>query len=133
MLHRTTRPLGLNPIMYNIWDSRSFAPPQPTGAMQLGKYNMVLLTYKKIPKEAYFHNHLGYNVVCYQAVVNTARGVQVGVGMVVRERSYRWSVELTRFHRGNMVICEIVSGGQQTPIIGAYLPLSTLEHLPDMK
>ena len=31
-----------------------------------------------------------------------------------------------------MVICEIFPGLTQTPLIGAYLPLSTLEHLPDL-
>ena len=31
-----------------------------------------------------------------------------------------------------MIICEIFPGLTQTPLIGAYLPLSTLEHLPDL-
>ena len=32
-----------------------------------------------------------------------------------------------------MVICEVVNGGTQNPIIGTYLPPSTLEHLPDLE
>ena len=32
-----------------------------------------------------------------------------------------------------MESCEIVSGIQQTPLIGAYLPPDILEHPPDLK
>ena len=32
-----------------------------------------------------------------------------------------------------MVSCEVVSSSKQTPIVGAYLPPSTLEHLPDLE
>ena len=32
-----------------------------------------------------------------------------------------------------MVSCEIVSGIQRTPLIGSYLPPTTLDQLPDLK
>ena len=32
-----------------------------------------------------------------------------------------------------MVICEVVAGDQKTTFIGAYLPPSTLDHLPDLE
>ena len=32
-----------------------------------------------------------------------------------------------------MVSCEVIAGGNWTPIIGAYLPPSNLEHLPDLE
>ena len=38
-----------------------------------------------------------------------------------------------RFHGTNVVSCELVSGDQQMRIIGAYLPLSTLDHLLDLE
>ena len=31
------------------------------------------------------------------------------------------------------MICEVISGNQLTPIIGEYLPPSTLDHLPDLE
>ena len=38
-----------------------------------------------------------------------------------------------RFHRPNVVICEVVASGKQTPLIIAYFPPSTLDHLPDLE
>ena len=32
-----------------------------------------------------------------------------------------------------MVSCEVVSGDKQMPLIGAYIPLSSLDHLPDLE
>ena len=31
-----------------------------------------------------------------------------------------------------MVRCDIITGLTRTPLVGAYLPLLTLEHLPDL-
>ena len=39
-------------------------------------------------------------------------------------------VESPRFHRPNLVSCEIVAGDQLIPLIKAYLPPSTLDLLP---
>ena len=44
-----------------------------------------------------------------------------------------WDTESAQFHGTNMVICEIDSGIQRTPLIGDYLPLTTLDHLPDLE
>ena len=38
-----------------------------------------------------------------------------------------------RYHGPNVVSCNIVTGLTRTPLVGAYLPLSTLEHLPDLE
>ena len=35
-----------------------------------------------------------------------------------------------RFHIPNVVICKIVSSTQKTPLLKAYLPPSTIDHLP---
>ena len=50
-----------------------------------------------------------------------------------RENLEGWIVESMRFHGTNMVSCKLISGNQQTPIIGEYLPLPTLYHLPDLE
>ena len=40
---------------------------------------------------------------------------------------------MTRLHRPNVVVCEIVTGGIQMLVIGAYLPPSMLDRLPDLE
>ena len=40
--------------------------------------------------------------------------------------------ESTRFHRPTVLSCEVIIGNQETPLIWVYLPLSTLDHLPDL-
>ena len=67
-------------------------PPQAIRAVQIGNYNLVLLKEKKIPFEAYFYNHLGYDAVFSQAVGITARGARWGVDLVIRKRPESWSV-----------------------------------------
>ena len=49
------------------------------------------------------------------------------------ERTEGWIVDSTRFHGPNMVRCEIVSVNRLMPIIGAYLPPSTLDNLPNLE
>ena len=53
------------------------------------------------------------------------------VGLVMRERPEVWDIDSTRFHRPNMVSCEIVTGMQWTPLIRAYLLPANMDHLPD--
>ena len=93
----------------------------------------MLLTKTKIQSEVYSHNRLGYNVTCSAARSSSAGGAQGGVGVVARERPARWGIESTRYHGPNVVSCENVTGLTQTPLIGAYLPPLTLEHLPDLE
>ena len=38
-----------------------------------------------------------------------------------------------QFHVPNVVSCKIVSRKQRTPLIGAYLPPTTLDHLPNLE
>ena len=38
-----------------------------------------------------------------------------------------------RYHRQNVVCCEIVNGLTRTPLVGAYISPSMLEHLPDLE
>ena len=37
------------------------------------------------------------------------------------------------FHGPNLVSCKIISGGQHTLLIGAYLPLSNIDHLLNLE
>ena len=52
---------------------------------------------------------------------------------MTRERPVVWDIESTRYHGTNLVSFKIVTGLTWTPLVGAYLTLSTLEHLYDIK
>ena len=93
----------------------------------------MILTETKIQTKAYNHNQLGYNVTCLVARISSAGGAQGSVGLVTREQPDEWGIESTRFHGPNVVSCKIVTGRTKTPVVGAYLPPSTLEHLPDVE
>ena len=68
-------------------------------------------------------------------IMEAAGGAQGewGVVLVVWDRPQVWSVESMRFHVPNVVIWEVVTDGKQTLNIGAYLPNSILENLPDLE
>ena len=68
-----------------------------------------------------------------EARPSSARGAQGGVGLVTRERPIGWGIESTRYQRPNIVSCKIATGITQNPLVGAYLPLSMLEHLTDLE
>ena len=53
--------------------------------------------------------------------------------MVTGERPDSWRIESTRFHGPNLVSCKIVTWPTRTPLVGAYLPLSMMEHLLDIE
>ena len=90
----------------------------------------MILTDTKVTNQAYHHNRLEYDMVCLPEITTDSGGAQGRVVLVVRDRPKGWSVKLMRFHRPNMVICEIISGGKRTPLIATYLPPYTLKHLP---
>ena len=94
---------------------------------------MTLLTKTKIQPEAYSHKRLGYNMTCSTERPSSAMGNHSGVGLVTRDRPVWWGIESTHYHRPNMFSYKIVTGLTQTPLGGAYLPPSTLEHLPELE
>ena len=93
----------------------------------------MIMTKNKIASETYFHNRLGYDMVCSPAFTTDNCGAQGGVGLFVRERPQVCIVELESFHGSNLVICNVVLGCKQTPLIGAYLFPSTLDHLTNLE
>ena len=71
---RLSHPLGLNLGTHNIREDCGFGLPQAIRAMPIGNYELMVLTEKKIPYEAYCYNNLGYDAVCSQAVGTTDGG-----------------------------------------------------------
>ena len=93
----------------------------------------MIMTETKINNQAYCCNRLGYNVVC-SLILMTGAGVAQGiVGLVVWYQPQVCRVELTLFHGPNVGVCKYITNEKRTPIIGAYLSPSTLEHLPDLE
>ena len=78
---RPPRPPCFNLGTYNIRYIRGFVLPQAIQVVQLGNYDLMLLTDTNILNKTYYHNHLGYNVVCSQAVVTATGGEKWGVGL----------------------------------------------------
>ena len=101
--------------------------------VERGGFDVMLLTETKISTMAYFQNRLGYEVTCLTAQPSRAGGAQNGVIIVRKERSVRWGIESTHYHGPDMVSCDIVTGLTRTPVVSAYLPPSTLEHLTDLE
>ena len=96
-------------------------------------FDVMLQTDRKIQLEAYSHNCLGYDVTCSASRLSVSGRSQDGVGLVTRERPVGWGIESMRYHILNVVSCKIVTGLTCTPLVGAYLYLSTLKHLPDLE
>ena len=92
----------------------------------------MILTETNITYAVYCKNRLGHGIVCLRAVLTTSGSTNKGVGLVMRERPKVWDIDATKLHEPNVVNCEIVYGFQQTPLIGAYISLSTLYHLSNL-
>ena len=93
----------------------------------------MVLTNTNISTKAYCQNRIGYEVTCSTERPTRARGYQGSVRVVTRERPIGWGIESTRYHGPNMIRCKLVIGLTRTPLFGIYLPLSTLEQLPDLE
>ena len=94
---------------------------------------MMILIKTKIYMTAYCQNSLGYEVTRLTSRPTSTGRDQGGVGLTTRERPNRWGIYSTRYHETNVVICELVTGLIRTPLVDAYLPLSTLNHMPDLE
>ena len=126
------RPQGLSLGTYNIRDGWIFGLARAIWEVHLGRFGVMWLTETNITIKLYFHNHLVYDVVCYPEFTTPTGGTQRGAGLFFLERPQGWSVVPTRFHGPNMVSCEVISSSKRTPLVGAYLPPYTLEHLPNL-
>ena len=106
---------------------------QAIRAVERGFFDVIMMTETKIKSEAYSHNRLGYDVTCSMAHPSSAGGDQSGLRMVMRERLIDQGIESMLYHGPNVVSCEIFTGLTRTPLVGAYLPPSTLEQIPEIE
>ena len=90
----------------------------------------MLLTETNILDAVYCHNHLGYDVICSEETVTVSRGDQRGFVLVSRKQPLGVDCQVNELLGLNTVSYEVVDGNYRTPLIGAYLPPSTLDNLP---
>ena len=64
-------------------------------------------------------------MMCLPETTTTAGSAQGGVVLVFRYRTQGWSVKSTRFHKMNVVSCEVVSGRKWTLLVDAPPPTIT--------
>ena len=124
---------GLAIRTLNIRYRWGFGLEQAIQTVERGFFDIMLLTKTKIQSETYSHNRLVYDVNCLTVRLSSSRGSQGGVELVMRERPVGWGIESMHYHGTNVVSCKIVTGLTRTLIVGAYLPPSTLEQLPELE
>ena len=71
---------------------------------------------------------MGYDVVCTRSEPRAG-----GVALVSKDQPEGWHFESTKTCGPNALSTVLVSGSSRTHIIGAYLPPSTLRHLPELE
>ena len=106
---------------------------QAIQAVECRVFYMMLLTNTKIYMTVYFQNWLRYKVTFLTVQLSSDGGFQGGVKIVMSERPVGWEIESTYYHRSKVVSCLIVTELKRTPLVGAYLPQLTLDHLPDLE
>ena len=122
---RAPRDYPLGPSKYAT--ARKSVFTQAIRAVQISGFDLIILKNNKITDHASCNRRLKYDVVCPSMITREVGRAQGGVCLTV------WSVELMRFYGTKVVICEVIINRQRTPIIGAHLPPSTLEHLTDLE
>ena len=88
-------------------DDQGFGIAQAIRVVERGGNDVMMLAETKIQLEAYLHNRLSYNVTCLAAQMSSSGGAQGSVGMVTRDRPVWWGFDSMRYHRPNVVSCEI--------------------------
>ena len=129
----TSCPPGISISTLNIRDGWGFGLVQDIRVMERGGFGVMILTKTKISTTVYCWNRLGFEVTCLTTQPTRNGGDQGSIGIVTRERSIGWGIDSTRYHEPNVVRWELVTELIRTPLFYAYLPPSTLEHLPDLE
>ena len=122
----------LNLGTYNIQYGWVFGLPKELQAVQMGNYDIMLLMETKMKEAVYWKTASGMTSCTWECPPLWLEGTGGGRNGY-KERPEVWYIESTCFHRPNMVSCEIISEFHRIPLIRAFLPLSTLDHLPYIK
>ena len=77
---RPPLPQGLSIGTFNIRNGQGFGITQAIWEIQIGGFNLIILMETNITDQAYFHNRLGYEMVCSPKIMADAGGDQGGGG-----------------------------------------------------
>ena len=132
------RPEGIEVFTCNIRDGRG-GPDSEAGL--IGAISMVskvghdlgIITETKIGDDIHTKSRLGYSLSCSKAELGPNGGPQGGIGLLEKENQDGWHTESLLFHGPNVLSCVLASGTKRVPLIGGYLPPSTLMHLPHLE
>lgn len=129
--HKPTPPPSIEIATLNIRDGRGIDGEAgliaAVRALQKANIDLAILTETKISNEIYTKQCLGYDIAC-----STADGNSGGVALISKTNPRGWHLESTQFHGPNVLSTIYVTGKKRIPIIGAYLPPTTLDHLTDL-
>ena len=108
-------------------------------SFQLMGLDVVLMTETRIPlipelgRGIHPNRIEPYKIHCTYSTHKNQGGLALAVRDDGSERTKHWSVESLVRHGPNVLSCLLITGTQRTPLIGAYLPPSSLDDLPDLE
>ena len=126
--NRLPFPPGLSIGKYHIHNGWGYGIMQAIRATWIGSFDLMILTETKITDQAHFRNMMGYDVILSKVITTADGNTQGGVGIIIREKPQVWNIDYTHFHGPNTVSCDVITR-KRTPLIRAYTPLYTLDHL----
>ena len=129
---RPPQPPGLNLRTYNIRYSFILGLLQAIQAVNMGNYDVMLLAEWKISEVVYCKTTSVKKLFAQEKPPPQPEEHRGVVGLVTKEILEVWGIYSTRFHIPNVMNCEIVPGLHWTPLIISYLPLTTLDQLPNL-
>ena len=126
------KPPFVDGCTYNIRDGRGSGGEagllSAIRMIGLAGLHFAILTETKISTDIYTKNSLGYDVVCTRSEPRSG-----GVALITKDQPDGWHFESTETYGPNVISTVLVSGTRRTHIVGAYLPPSSLQHLPDLE
>jgi hypothetical protein len=122
------KPTSIKISTFNIRDGRNNRLLAAAYAMDKQNVDIAFLTEVKIPESRPIHTRFAYGYEIIVAYSNHTN--QGGIALLSRAKTKRWHIEAPIRHGPNIISCVLVAGDTRTPLIGAYLPPSTLKDLP---
>ena len=113
---------------YNIQDARNSRLEGAIRNLSVQNIDVGILTELRIPQTSPIHTRSSQGYTVYATY--TTRMNQGGIGLVFRQQSVGWSLESIQRHGPNVLSCYLIIGSKRQPLIGVYLPPSSLDDLP---
>ena len=119
---------SLTMCTYNIQDARNSRLEFALRNLSVQNIDLAILTELRIPESKPIHTRSSQGYTVYATY--TTRTNQGGIGLVYRQERIGWCIESIKRHGPNILSFHLILGNTVQPVIGAYLPPSTLDDLP---